>query len=121
MRVIGGAMKNYPRFARAGAVLAGLLMSGVSSLFAANPAIVDPLTADPAAIVHKGTVYLYTGHDEAGEKHHGYVMKKWLVFSSTDMVNWKQHPSPMSLADFPWAKENAWTGHVVEKDGTFYW
>jgi beta-xylosidase len=114
-------MKNYPCFVRAGAVLAGLLVSGVSSLSAANPAIVDTLTADPAAIIHNGTVYLYTGHDEAPEKHHGYIMKKWLVFSSTDMVNWKQHPSPMSLADFPWAKENAWAGHVVEKGGKFYW
>ncbi|MFT3867605.1 MAG: glycoside hydrolase family 43 protein [Nibricoccus sp.] len=88
---------------------------------AANPAIVDPLTADPAALVHKGTVYLYTGHDEADEKHHGYVMNKWLCFSSTDMVNWKQHPSPLAFSDFTWALKNAWAGQVIERDGKFFW
>ncbi|ATC65971.1 glycoside hydrolase [Nibricoccus aquaticus] len=117
-------MKTYPCFSRLRAralALSSLLAALTVCGRAANPAIVDPLTADPAALVHNGTVYLYTGHDEAGEKHQGYVMKKWLVFSSTDMVTWKAHPSPMSLADFPWAKENAWAGHVVEKGGEFYW
>lgn len=116
-------MKCYPRSLRMARFL-GLsvgVFAAVTLMKAANPAIVEPLTADPAAMVHKETVYLYTGHDEAEEKHHGYVMKKWLVFSSTDMVKWIEHPSPMSLADFPWAKENAWAGHVVEKGGKFYW
>jgi hypothetical protein len=30
-----------------------------------NPIIRHKFTADPTAIVHDGTVYLYTGHDEA--------------------------------------------------------
>lgn len=101
------------------AVLALALVSPAAR--AANPAIVDPLTADPAALVHKGTVYLYTGNDEADEKHHGYVMNKWLCFSSTDMVNWKQHPSPLAFSDFAWAAKNAWAGQVIERDGKFYW
>jgi len=115
-------MNLYPLFSRARcALLTVSLVSAGPLLRATNPAIMDPLTADPAAMVHDGTVYLYTGHDEADERHHGYVMSKWLVFSSTDMVNWTQHPSPMSLATFPWAKENAWAGEVIEKDGKFYW
>lgn len=102
--------------------LALLALALVSpSLRAANPAIVEPLTADPAALVHNGTVYLYTGHDEAGEKHHGYIMNKWLCFSSTDMVNWKQHPSPLAVKDFAWAEKNAWAGQVVERHGKFWW
>ncbi|TMN64289.1 glycoside hydrolase, partial [Pseudoalteromonas sp. S1727] len=32
---------------------------------AQNPLFTDEFTADPAALVHKDTVYLYTGHDEA--------------------------------------------------------
>ena len=115
-------MKTYPWSLRGHCFFSiGLMVAGATLTEAANPAIMEPLTADPAALVHNGTVYLYTGHDEAPERHHGYVMKKWLVFSSTDMVNWKEHPSPLSLADFPWAKENAWAGHVVEKGGKFYW
>ena len=31
---------------------------------AGNPVITHKYTADPAAIVHNGTVYMYTGHDE---------------------------------------------------------
>jgi beta-xylosidase len=92
-----------------------------TALHAANPIITDVLTADPAAIVHQGTVYLYTGHDEAGEKDTTYKMTKWLVFSSTDMTTWTPHASPLSLADFPWAKKNAWASHVVERDGKFFW
>jgi beta-xylosidase len=37
------------------------------------------------------------------------------------MVTWKDHGSPLSVDDFKWAKNNAWAGHVVEKDGKFYW
>jgi hypothetical protein len=88
---------------------------------AANPVITDVFTADPAALVHNGTVYLYTGHDEAPEKHPTYLMKEWLVFSSTDMVNWTKHASPLSLQDFPWSTANAWAGHVVERGGKFWW
>lgn len=88
---------------------------------AANPAITEVLTADPAAFVHEGTVYLYAGHDEADEKRNGYEMKKWLCFSSTDMVTWTNHGSPLAVTDFPWAKRDAWAGHVVPRDGKFYW
>lgn len=88
---------------------------------AANPIVTELFTADPSAIVHDGTVYLYTGHDEAAEKHAGYVMKDWLCYSSTDMVNWKAHGPILSVKDFPWAKENAYAGHVVERAGKFYW
>jgi Beta-xylosidase len=115
-------MKTYPGLARLRLALP-LFLAALApvSLPAANPAIVDPLTADPAALVHNNTVYLYTGHDEAEEKHHGYVMKKWQVFSSTDMVTWKQHPTPLAVTDFEWASRDAWAGHVAEKDGKFYW
>lgn len=109
-----------PRFPCVGLVVLVLALVSPSAR-AANPAIMDPLTADPAAMVYKGTVYLYTGHDEAAEKHHGYIMNKWLCFSSTDMVNWKQHPSPLAFTDFTWAEKNAWAGQVIERNGKFYW
>jgi len=51
-----------------------------------NPIITHVYTADPAATVYKGKVYLYTGHDEAPAGHNGYVMHNWLCFSSEDMV-----------------------------------
>ncbi len=86
-----------------------------------NPVIKDKFTADPAALVHDGTVYLYAGHDEAPNDFHFYRMNEWLVYSSTDMVNWKEHPVPLKPADFKWAKGDAWAAEVIEKDGKFYW
>ncbi len=86
-----------------------------------NPIIQHTFTADPAALVHNDTVYLYTGHDEATVEDRFYKMKEWLVFSSTNMVDWQQHPTPLTLAAFAWAKADAWAAQVVERDGKFYW
>lgn len=86
-----------------------------------NPVIRHKFTADPAAIVYNDTAFLYTGHDEAERDFHFYKMKEWLVFSSTNMVDWEEHPVPLKLSDFKWAKADAWAAEVIEKDGQFYW
>ncbi|OLY94058.1 Glycosyl hydrolases family 43 [Cnuella takakiae] len=86
-----------------------------------NPIIRHKYTADPAALVHGGKVYIYAGHDEAPERQERYVMNQWLVFSSSDMVNWTEHPVPLKVSDFKWAKADAWAGQVIERDGKFYW
>ncbi|SFQ24174.1 glycoside hydrolase family 43 protein [Hymenobacter arizonensis] len=86
-----------------------------------NPVIKNKYTADPAAMVQKGTVYLYTGHDEAPPRQERYVMNEWLCFSSTDMVNWTEHPVPLKVSDFSWAKGDAWASQVIARNGKFYW
>ncbi|MBV4356748.1 glycoside hydrolase family 43 protein [Pinibacter aurantiacus] len=86
-----------------------------------NPIIQHEYTADPGAMVYHDTVYLYTGHDEAKPPHEGYVMHEWLCFSTTDMVHWTEHPSPMNTKDFAWAKDDAWASQVIERNGKFYW
>ncbi|NJQ00323.1 glycoside hydrolase family 43 protein [Streptomyces zingiberis] len=84
-----------------------------------NPIVQHVYTADPAPLVHDGRVYLYTGHDEDGSTY--FTMKDWRVFSSADMVNWTDHGTPLSLATFSWASADAWAGHVVQRNGKFYW
>ena len=86
-----------------------------------NPIIKHKYTADPAALVYKDTVYLYTGRDEAPKGQARYIMHEWLCFSSVDMINWKEHPSPLNVKDFSWAKEDAWAGQVIHRNGKFYW
>lgn len=86
-----------------------------------NPIIKDKYTADPAAIVFHDTVYLYVGHDQAELDRNFYDLREWLVFSSTDMVNWKEYPVPLSVKDFKWARNSAWAAHVIEKNGKFFW
>lgn len=86
-----------------------------------NPIIRDKYTADPAALVYNGTVYLYTGHDEAPAGQERYMMHDWLCFSSTDMKTWTEHPSPLNVKAFKWAKADAWASQVIERNGKFYW
>jgi beta-xylosidase len=86
-----------------------------------NPIIKHVFTADPAAMVYRDTVYLYTGHDEQEKGKNGYRMNDWLCFTSTDMKTWTQHPSPMNVKDFAWAKSDAWASQVIERGGKFYW
>ncbi|MBE8721520.1 family 43 glycosylhydrolase [Sphingobacterium pedocola] len=86
-----------------------------------NPLLTHHYTADPAALVHADTLWLFTGHDFAGGQK-GYKMKDWLVFSTTDMKNWTEYPVPMKITDFSWAKSgDAYAGHVAERDGKYYW
>lgn len=86
-----------------------------------NPVIKDKYMGDPAALVYKDSVYLYGGHDEAPNDFNFYKMNEWLVYSSADMVHWKEHPVPLKVTDFKWSSGDAWAAQVIEKDGKFYW
>jgi hypothetical protein len=86
-----------------------------------NPVIKNIYTADASPLVYKNRVYLYTGHDEAPAGTQNYVMHDWRCFSSTDMVNWQEHPVPLRAGDFSWADDGAWASQVIERDGKFYW
>ncbi|TRX37791.1 family 43 glycosylhydrolase [Flavobacterium restrictum] len=86
-----------------------------------NPIIKDKYTGDPAALVYKDKVYLYAGHDEAPNDFNFYKMNEWLVYSTSDMVHWQEHPVPLKVTDFTWATSDAWASQVIERNGKFYW
>jgi len=86
-----------------------------------NPLIKHKFTADPAGLVHNGKVYIYAGHDQCPAPKERYEMNEWLVFSSSDMKTWTEHPIPLKPSDFSWAKGDAWASQVIERDGKFYW
>jgi beta-xylosidase len=92
-----------------------------NEIVAGNPIITNKYTADPSALVHQNKVYLYAGHDEAPDKQERYVMNEWLVYSSSDLLTWEEHPSPLRAKDFAWAKGDAWASQVIERNGKFYW
>lgn len=86
-----------------------------------NPIITHYFTADPAAIVEKDTLWLFAGHDFAGNQSK-YVMKDWLTFSTTNMKDWTEYPVSLKITDFPWAKSgDAFAGHVTPRNGKYYW
>ena len=78
-------------------------------------------TADPAAMVYNGVLYLFTGHDEDVTVNNFFTMNEWRAYSTTDMVNWTDHGSPMSYKTFAWATGNAWAAQPIFRNGMFYY
>ena len=100
----------------------GALALGAAAVCAqaGNPIVKDFFTADPAALVDNGRVYLYVGHDQAKVDEHTYVMNEWRVLSSCDMKHWTDHGSPLTPAAFKWAKGDAWAADIVKRNGKYY-
>ncbi len=86
---------------------------------AQNPFVQTWYTSDPAPMVHDGTMYVYTGHDEDNADF--FWMQEWRVYSTRDMVNWQDHGSPLALESFSWADDRAWATQTIERNGKFYW
>ena len=86
-----------------------------------NPLITHKHTADPATMVIGDTLWLFTGYDEPGNKE-GYHMPNWCAFSTTDMINWVEHPIPVRADDFKWNDAHvSFAGHPVKgPDGKYY-
>jgi hypothetical protein len=85
-----------------------------------NPLFAHKYTADPAALVHDGVFYIYSGQDTGTGT--GYDMPNWCVFSTADMVTWYEHPIPLRANTFGWTTGNtSWASQVIERNGKFYW
>jgi beta-xylosidase len=93
----------------------------INCLKAQNPIIKHIFTADPAPIVYHDTVFLYTGHDTASVTATNYKMPDWHVFSSNNMVDWKDYGAVLSPHTFSWATGDAYAGQCIERNGKFYW
>ncbi|ASB50118.1 glycoside hydrolase family 43 protein [Alkalitalea saponilacus] len=89
--------------------------------YSGNPLFDEPFTADPTAIVYNDTLWLFTGSDEQEEGVDGFLMRRWYVFSTADMVNWTNHGAVLSVDDFEWGSHNAFAADVVENHGKFWW
>lgn len=89
------------------------------TIHADNPLAQNVYTADPAPMVHDGTLYLYTSHDKDGSDY--FYMPDWQCYSTTDMQNWTHHGTVLSDTDFSYAeKDTAWAAQCVERNGKFY-
>ncbi len=101
-------------------LLTTIACCGALSSMAQDPIIQTKYTADPAPMVHNDTVFLYTTHDE--DDADGFKMLDWLLYSSTDMVNWTDHGAVASLKDFKWIDKTngAWAEQVVYRNGKYY-
>ena len=94
------------------------------------PPVQTKYTADPSPLVVGDTLFLYTSHDahpdeipDPNERNSaGFYMYDWLLWSTTDMVNWTAHGAVASLRDFSWrSRDNgAWAIQTVERGGKYY-
>jgi beta-xylosidase len=37
------------------------------------------------------------------------------------MATWTEHPVPLRVTNFSWARADAWASQVIERNGKFYW
>lgn len=84
-----------------------------------NPVITEIFTADPSARVFGDTLYVYPSHDKDDAV--SFNMEDYHVFSTTDMVHFKDHGVAFNpITQTVWAEAMAWAPDCVERDGKYY-
>lgn len=113
-------MKNNKFFL----ILLGLLLG--TGIQAQNPIISGQFTADPTARVFEGKLYLYPSHDIPSpieRLKEWFCMADYHVFSSENLVDWKDHGVILSQEDVPWGDPESysmWAPDCVYKNGKYY-
>lgn len=111
-KVIGFFVKNSKSFLLVWFTLMFFVLK------AQNPVIKHPFTADPS--IHQwsdGKFYIYGSHDKdiAGK----WDMEDYHVFSSENMVNWKDHGVVLKKSDTGWGGP-FWAPDAIERNGNYY-
>ena len=117
-------MKNFKLYLLA---LNIILLISANVMLAQNPLIIDQFTADPAARVFEGKIYVYPSHDilaVPGKGREGwFCMEDYHVFSSENFTDWTDHGVIVSQENVPWVNPQAyamWAPDCIYKDGKYY-
>ena len=90
---------------------------------APNPFITSIYTADPSAHVWKdGRLYVYPSHDVDPPRGCD-LMDKYHVFSTDDMVNWKDHGEILNSSQVSWGRKEGgfmWAPDCAYANGKYY-
>lgn len=88
-----------------------------------NPFITSMYLADPSAHVWKdGRLYVYPSHDIAPPRGCD-LMDQYHVFSTDDMVHWKDHGEILRASQVSWGRPEGgfmWAPDCAYKNGTYY-
>jgi hypothetical protein len=94
---------------------------------AQNPIITDQFTADPAARVFNGRVYVYPSHDirapESFTRKDWFCMEDYHVFSSSNLTDWTDHGVIVTQEKVEWvnpASYSMWAPDCIERKGKYY-
>ncbi|RZJ20003.1 MAG: carbohydrate-binding protein [Acinetobacter sp.] len=103
------------------------LMIILNPASAQNPLINNQYTADPSARVFGDRVYIYPSHDIIATKEKGrqgwFAMEDYHVFSSANLIDWKDHGVIITQNNVPWVKQNSysmWAPDCIERNGKYY-
>ncbi len=100
-----------------------IIITAFSSTAQQNPFITELYTADPSAHVwNDGRLYVYASHDIAPPKGCD-LMDQYHVFSTDDMVHWKDHGEILRASQVPWGRKEGgfmWAPDCVYRKGTYY-
>ncbi|MGJ1384689.1 family 43 glycosylhydrolase [Sphingobacterium spiritivorum] len=100
--------------------LIGLTLLISNSVKAQNPIIGIPGISDPHVRVFNNKIYLYSGHDDKPTDT-TWVMKDWRVFSTSDLVNWKQETVISPKDNYMGGNStDCWAGDAAERNGKYY-
>ncbi|MDE6551500.1 MAG: family 43 glycosylhydrolase [Muribaculaceae bacterium] len=97
-----------------------VLTMASGQLFAQNPICQTHFTPDPAPVVVGDTLYLYTGCDDISADPDNFVMREYLCFTTTDMVNWTHHAPVFNNEGFG-TKDCAYAAQMAYRDGKWYY
>lgn len=103
-----------------------LLALSANMVEAQNPIIRDQFTADPTARVFEGKMYVYPSHDIPSpieRLKEWFCMADYHVFSSDNLVDWKDHGIIVSQENVPWVQPDSysmWAPDCVYKNGKYY-
>ena len=102
-------------------LLAAIAFTGIGH--AQNPFVTDIYTADPSAHVWAdGRLYVYPSHDVAPPRGCD-LMDKYHVYSTDDMVHWKDHGVILQASDVSWGRKEGgfmWAPDCAYKNGVYY-
>jgi len=106
---------------KSGFVLMSMLT--INFCFAGNPIVTDMYTADPSAHVWAdGRLYVYASHDIFPARGCD-LMDQYHVYSTSDMVHWKDHGEILRASQVPWGRKEGgfmWAPDCAYKNGTYY-
>jgi hypothetical protein len=98
-----------------------------NNVLAQNPIITNQFTADPAARVFEGRVYLYSSHDIRAAEGRGragwFCMEDYHVFSSDNLSDWTDQGVIVSQATIPWVHPTSyalWAPDCISRNGKYY-
>lgn len=104
-------------FHRVGALVAAAFC--LTAADAKNPFVTDQFVADPSARLFGNRVYVYFTNDSGNDGKY-WNGRDWRLFSSADLIKWRDHGQIFSIGGFKWAKELAWAPGAVQRGKSYY-